>query len=128
MILALQTQLVHSFVECLQILLFPLLYSRTEWIKFTNAQCKMIQEIQKCFSKTWSIYSWLNILIYWIHHSLGLKLLSRLTLGLSHLNEHRFKHNFENCINSLFTCSLEVESTKHFFSCTVIIQRSVFIS
>ena len=36
-------------------------------------------------------------------------------MGLSHLNEHRFNHNFQNCINPLCTCSLEVESTSHFF-------------
>ena len=34
----------------------------------------------------------------------GLKLLTRLRLGLSHLNEHRFRHNLENCVNPL--CSL----------------------
>ena len=54
-------------------------------------------------------------LIYGIHHPLGLKLLTRLRLGLSPFNKHRFKHNFKNCINPLCTCSLEVESTKHFF-------------
>ena len=36
-------------------------------------------------------------------------------LDLSHPNEHRFNHNFESCINPLCTCSLEVESTSHFF-------------
>ena len=45
----------------------------------------------------------------------GLKLLTRLRLGLSHLNEHRFNHNFEGCTNPLSTCSLEVESTSHLF-------------
>ena len=50
-----------------------------------------------------------------IHNPLGLKLLTRLRLGLSHLNEHRFNHNFESCLNPLCTCSLEVESTTHFF-------------
>ena len=54
-------------------------------------------------------------LIYVIHRPLGLKLLARLRLGLSHLNKHRFKHNFKNCINPLCTCPLEVEPTKHFF-------------
>ena len=49
----------------------------------------------------------------WNHN--GLKLLTRLRLGLRHLNEHRFNHNFQNCINPLCTCSLEVESTAHFF-------------
>ena len=54
-------------------------------------------------------------LIYRTHHPLDLKLLTRLRLGLSHLNEHRFKHSFKNCINALCTYSLEVESTKHFY-------------
>ena len=53
--------------------------------------------------------------IYKIHDPLGLKLLTRIRLGLSHLNEHRFNHNFDSCINPLCSCSLEVESTKHFF-------------
>ena len=33
----------------------------------------------------------------------GLKLLTRSRLCLSHLNEHRFNHNFEGCINPLCT-------------------------
>ena len=45
----------------------------------------------------------------------GLRLLTRLRFGLSHLNDHRFNHNFQNYINPLRTCSLEVESTSHFF-------------
>ena len=36
-------------------------------------------------------------------------------LGLNHLNEHRCNHNFQNFINSLCTCSLEVESKVLFF-------------
>ena len=39
-----------------------------------------------------------------IHNPLGLKLLTRLGLGLSHLNEHRFNHNFKDCINPLCSC------------------------
>ena len=35
--------------------------------------------------------------IYKIHDPLGLKLLTRLRLGLSHLNEPRFNHNFHSC-------------------------------
>ena len=67
-------------------------------------------------------------LIYRIQHPLGLKLFTRLRLGLSHLTKHRFKHNFKSCINPLCTCSVEVESTS-IFSCTAfIIQHSVFLS
>ena len=35
----------------------------------------------------------------------GLKLLTRLRLEFSHLNEHRFRHNFEECVNPLCSCS-----------------------
>ena len=47
----------------------------------------------------------------------GLKFLTRLRLGLSHLNEHRFRHNFKDCVNPLCSCSLEVENTLHFLHC-----------
>ena len=53
--------------------------------------------------------------VYDINNPPGVRLLTRLRLGLSHLNEHRFNDNFEGCINSLCTCTLEVESTTHFF-------------
>ena len=34
-----------------------------------------------------------------IHDPLGIKLLTRLRLGLSHLNEHRFRHNFQDYVS-----------------------------
>ena len=54
-------------------------------------------------------------LLYKIHDPSGVKFLTRLRLGLSHLSKHRLNHNFENWINSLCSCSLDVESTKYFF-------------
>ena len=45
----------------------------------------------------------------------GIKLLTRLRVGLSHLREHKFRHNFQDTINPLCSCSLEIESTSHFF-------------
>ena len=39
--------------------------------------------------------------VYNIHNPIGLKLLTRLRLGLSHLNEHKFKHNYQDCIISI---------------------------
>ena len=47
--------------------------------------------------------------------SLGIKILTRLLLGLSHFREHKFNHNFQDTINPLCPCSLELESTTHFF-------------
>ena len=52
---------------------------------------------------------------YGIHNPTGLKLLIRLRLGLSHLNDHKFNHNFRDCINPLCSCSLSVENNVHFF-------------
>ena len=53
--------------------------------------------------------------IYNVFNPVGLKHLTRLRLGLSHLNEHKFKHNFQDCVNPLCACSLEPESNSHFF-------------
>jgi len=52
--------------------------------------------------------------VYNIFDPSGLKLLTRLRLGFSHLNEHRFRHNFKECINPLCSCSLEIEDTAHY--------------
>ena len=53
--------------------------------------------------------------VFDIFNPLWLKLITRLWLGLSHLNEPRFTHNFNDCINPLCTCSLDTESTVHYF-------------
>ena len=53
--------------------------------------------------------------IYNIFNPLGVKFLTCLRLELSHLNEHRFNHNFHECINPLCSCSNDTESNSHFF-------------
>ena len=50
-----------------------------------------------------------------IHNPLGIKLLTRLRLGLSHLHEHKFRHCFQDTLNPLCRCGKDIESTKHFF-------------
>ena len=52
---------------------------------------------------------------YKIYDPLGIKLLTRLRLGFSHLSEHKFRHNFADSLNPLCSCSWETESTLHFF-------------
>ena len=53
--------------------------------------------------------------VFNIYNLIGLKYITRLRLGLSHLNEHRFNHNFENCLSPKCICSSENQSTLHFF-------------
>ena len=50
-----------------------------------------------------------------IHNPVGVKLLTRLRLGLSHLHEHKFKFNFQDCLNPLCVCNVNVENNTHFF-------------
>ena len=93
----------------LKTLFFP--YTITEWDKldidirksyatFGNTLLKLGRPIQCA--------------IYSISNLVELKLLTRLRLGLSHLNEYRFNYNFQICINPFRSCSLEIESTSHF--------------
>ena len=45
---------------------------------------------------------------------MGIKLITRLRLGLSHLREHKFKHSFQDTLNPLCNCGMDVESSTHF--------------
>ena len=50
--------------------------------------------------------------VYNIFDPKALKYLTGLRLGFSHhLNEHRFRYNFQYCLNPLSSCSLEIEET-----------------
>ena len=49
------------------------------------------------------------------HNPQGLKLLTRLRLGLSHLRYHKFKQNFLDTINPLCSRGPDIETTLHFF-------------
>ena len=76
------------------------------------ALCQIILNIRKISNEVWLTKPKSYLQNSWFFRS---KLLTRLTLGLSHLNKHRFNHNFDSCINPLCVCNLEVESPKHFF-------------
>ena len=52
--------------------------------------------------------------VYNIHDPIGLKYLTRLRVNISHLREHKFRHNFQDTVNPLCSCSLEIESVSHF--------------
>ena len=52
---------------------------------------------------------------YNLHNSIGLKYLTRLRLGLNHFKEHKFKQDFQDWVNPLCSCSLEIESLSDYF-------------
>ena len=56
--------------------------------------------------------------VYIIFDPIWLKLLTRLRLDCSHFNELKlkslkFRHNFQDCLSPLCSCSLEIEETVH---------------
>ena len=92
-------------------LLFPLGYKRVE---------QSGPHIRK--SKSISIFK-INILkfvrskpnsVYYCHNPKGIRLLTRLRLGLSHLRKHKFKHSFQDCLNPLCFCGNEIETSTHY--------------
>ena len=52
--------------------------------------------------------------IYNIHNPLGIKYLTRLRIGFSHLKEHKFRHNFQDSIEPMCNCNSGIETTAHF--------------
>ena len=44
----------------------------------------------------------------------GLKLTARMRHGLSLLAHHIFRHNFQDCLNPICSCSQEIETTNYF--------------
>ena len=53
--------------------------------------------------------------IFGVHNPLGIKLLCRLRIGLSHLREHKFKHGFLDSLNPICACGQGIETTAHYF-------------
>ena len=91
---------------------FP--YCIGEWNKL-SPEIKQSQTISIFKKKILEFIRPKKCSIYGIHDPEGLKLLTRLRLQLSHLREHKFKHNFSDTLNPLCPCQLlETESTMHY--------------
>ena len=62
--------------------------------------------------------------IFNIFDPIGIKLLTRLRLGFSHLNEHRFRHNFKECIPFVLAVG---KSKIHYITCCTAIIMTNFV-
>ena len=52
--------------------------------------------------------------IFYVHNPIGIKLLNRLRLNSSHLNEHKFRLNFRESVNQFSLCNAETQTTSHY--------------
>ena len=75
-------------------------------------QSENIQKIKYTLMAAIKSNEWL---LFFIHDPQGVKLLCWLRLNFSHLNKHKFRHNFKECVSPMCDCGLEIESTQHFF-------------
>ena len=83
----------HCRTDTFKYSFFP--WTILEWNKLDLTLCKSSYKIFRNYLLK-MIHPSPN-LVYDIHNPLGLCLLTRLRLGLSHLNEDKFYHNFKNC-------------------------------
>ena len=49
--------------------------------------------------------------IFNCHNPTGIKLITRLRLSLSQLREHKFRHNFQDTLNPIWSCWESIENT-----------------
>ena len=101
----------HCRTDCFKYSFFP--STLNEWFKLDN-NIRNSESIEIFKSKLLCFIRPVQSNIYSILDPEGLKLLTRLRLGFTHLNEHKFRHNFQDCLNPLCSCSLEIEDTSHY--------------
>ena len=101
----------HCRTDCFKLSFFPATLS--DWFDL-DPSIRNSESFSSFKSKLFSFIRPVQRNVYNIFDPQGLKLLTRLRLGFSHLNEHRFRHNFQDCINPLCSCSLEIEDTSHY--------------
>ena len=54
------------------------------------------------------------------HNSKAIKYLSGISLGLSHVREHKFKHNIQDTLNPICACRSDIETPcQYFISCPI---------
>ena len=52
--------------------------------------------------------------IFLCYNPKGIQLLKRSRLGLRHLREHKFKHNFQDTLNPICNCDQGIETLCHY--------------
>ena len=57
----------------------------------------------------------LKSILFTCHNPIGIKYLTRLRLGFSHLRYHKFKHSFLDAVDPLCSCNTAFENTVHYF-------------
>ena len=93
-------------------LFFP--FCVNEWYKLDISLGKA-KNVKRFKSMLKDLFNLKQKSLFAIHDPAGVKLLSRLRLKFSNLNEHKFRHNFKDALSPMCDCGSENETTDHFF-------------
>ena len=93
----------------------------------TNIILKLAIGIRNIILKFISLYA--NSFFNSYNHK-EIKFVIRLWLGLSHLREHKFKHSFQDSLNTFCNCGRDIESTAYYLlhCSTCFIERRTLLS
>ena len=95
-------------------------YIHKKWFKKAALWTNLSEELRNINSINTFKSSILNFVrptensVFEVHDIKCIKLLTRLGLDFSHLNEHKFRHNFNDTINPMCSCGKEPETTLHY--------------
>ena len=101
----------HCQTDCFKYSFFPL--TLNDWFKLDES-IRNSESIAIFKSRLLSFICPAQSNIYHIFDPKGLKFLAGIRLCLSHLNEHKFRHNFQDYLDPPCSCSLEIEDTSHY--------------
>ena len=85
-----------------------------EWNKLDNT-IRDAESVKQFKSMLKNLFSLNQRSFFSIHDPLGAKMLTRLRLQFSHLNKHKFRHNFKDYVSPMCDFGAETETTT--FSC-----------
>ena len=88
-------------------------YSIKEWCAFSE-EIRNIVSVNKFKEIIFSFIRPKENFVFAIHDTKGLKLLTRLRLNFSHLNENKFRYGFKDTVDRMYKCGREIETTLHF--------------
>ena len=86
----------------------------TKWYKIGSSvrKANSIKHLKSMFKE---FFNFKERSLFAVRDLVGVKLLSRLRLKFSHLNEHKFRENFKDSPSPMCDCGCETETADYFF-------------
>ena len=91
-------------------------YSIKQWCAFSE-EIRNIVSVNKFKETIISFIRPKENSVFTIHDTKGLKLLTRLRINFSHLNEHKSRHGFKDTVDPMCKFGVETKTTLHFLLC-----------